>query len=146
MAYQKRDAFVSAKLGRKMFLSDYVDAVGESALNQLHEVTEVRETTSRAGFLCETDAFVAMVYKSSPLCDTLMELIDELYSSGRGGALFLEVNGDSPIGVWFGTDLELPRIWVRTKKFPGGFRYIHKQTKNPRGRKGTDSAPPSTSN
>jgi len=146
MALQRVKRFVTSEPGRKPFFGDWVDAHDESVFGSEHEVTLVRETNSRAGYLLETDSFVLMLYKSQAEAEELLEEIDALYQSVTGGALFIIVDPGEPSGYYLATDTEIARMWLRTKKYPGGFRYKHKEEKRERTRGRRRPAPPSPSN
>lgn len=112
--------------GKKPFLSDYVES-NPDCLGYNFEVTTVKETNSRAGYLIETKEFNTCVFKSSDQAGELLELVEECYSNYHCG-MFVIIDEEEPSGFCLAYDLEVKRTWVRTKKFPGGYRYQHAQS------------------
>jgi hypothetical protein len=109
--------------GKKPFLSDFVeDHPGCEGFN--YEIFLVKETASRAGYLLETKDFLVHVFKSSPLAEVLLSTIEDLYSN-KHCALFVIIDPEEMDGICLAIDLEVKRTWVRTKKYPGGYRYEH---------------------
>jgi hypothetical protein len=125
MAFQKVESFLTQKPGMKPWFSDWVDAMGTECYGSIHEITEVRETGSRAGIMLESDKFNIMIYKSNDLCDTALEEVDRLYNSPTGGALLIQIDPGEELGFALGVDIETQRVWSKRKKYPGGFRYQH---------------------
>jgi hypothetical protein len=130
--------------GRKPFLSDYMEDHPDH-LGYNFEIELVKETNSRSGYLLETKAFNCCLFKSSEQCEELLELIEAVYSQHHCG-IFVIIDESEPSGFALAYDTEVKRTWVRTKKFPGGYRYVHAQTgarsrKLPRNLSGTDSQP-----
>jgi hypothetical protein len=112
--------------GRKPFLSDYVEQNPDcNGFN--FEVTLVKETASRAGYLLECKEFVVHIFKSSPLAEVLLETIEALYSH-KHCALFVVLDIDEQEGLYLAYDSETKRTWTKTKKYPAGYRYQHAQT------------------
>lgn len=128
MALTKLDRKVGANStpGRKQFLSDYVES-NEHCIGYNYEVTAVRETNSRAGYLIETKEFLCCLFKSNEQADELLELVEACYSEYHCG-MFVIVDAEEPSGFSLAYDIEVKRTWVRTKKFPGGYRYTHAQS------------------
>jgi len=112
--------------GRKPFLSDYVEQHPDCK-GYNYEIVLVKETASRAGYLLECKEFVVHVFKSSPLAEVLLETIEDLYSN-KHCALFVVLDETEQDGIYLAFDLEVKRTWVRTKKYPGGYRYEHAKT------------------
>ena len=122
----ERKAGGNATAGRKIFLSDYVEEHPD-CLGFNFEVVLVKETNSRGGYLLETKEFNCCVFKSNDQCDELLELIEACYSEYHCG-MYVIIDADEPSGFSLAYDLEVKRTWVRTKKFPAGYRYQHAQT------------------
>jgi hypothetical protein len=122
----ERKTGVKVTPGKKPFLSDYVeehpDCIGFN-----YEVTSVKETNSRGGYLIETKEFICCIFKSSEQVEELLELVEACYSDYHAG-MFVVIDEDEPSGFSLAYDLEVKRTWVRTKKFPAGYRYQHAQT------------------
>jgi hypothetical protein len=111
--------------GRKPFLSDFVEE-NPDVIGNNYEVEVVKETNSRAGYLIETKEFNCCLFKSSEQCEELLELVEECYSKSHC-AMYLIIDEEEPSGFALAYDLEAKRTWVRTKKFPAGYRYSHAQ-------------------
>jgi len=128
MALKKLERKVGANptAGKKPFLSDYVESNPE-CLGFNYEVTSVKETNSRGGYLIETKDFLCCIFKSNEQVEELLELIEACYSEYHCG-MYVVVDEDEPTGFSLAYDLEVKRTWCRTKKFPAGYRYQHAQT------------------
>ena len=122
----ERKAAAIPNAGRKPFLSDYVEE-HEDCLGFNFEITAVKETNSRAGYLIETKEFLCCLFKSNEQCDELLGLVEACYSDYHCG-MYLIIDAEETSGFSLAYDLEVKRTWVRTKKFPGGYRYLHAQT------------------
>jgi hypothetical protein len=122
----ERKVIATSTPGRKPFLSDYVES-NENCIGFNFEVIAVRETNSRAGYLIETKEFNVCLFKSNDQTDELLELVEECYANYHCG-MFVIVDAEEPSGFSLAYDLEVKRTWVRTKKFPGGYRYQHAQS------------------
>jgi hypothetical protein len=122
----ERKVGVNPSPGRKPFLSDYYEA-NPDCLGFNYEVTTVKETNSRGGYLIETKEFLCCIFKSNDQAEELLELVEDCYSTFHCG-MYVIVDADEPTGFSLAYDLEVKRTWVRTKKFPGGYRYQHAQT------------------
>jgi hypothetical protein len=128
MSLQKleRKSGVNPSPGRKPFLSDFYE-VNPDCVGFNYEITLVKETNSRGGYLIETKEFLCCLFKSNDQAEELLELIEACYSIHHC-AVYVIVDQDEASGFSLAYDLEVKRTWVRTKKFPGGFRYQHAQT------------------
>jgi hypothetical protein len=122
----ERKAGSKPNAGKKPFLSEYVEE-HETCIGFNFEVTSVRETNSRAGYLLETDEFICCLFKSNDQVDELLELVEACYSQYHCG-IYVIVDEEEPSGFSLAYDIEVKRTWARTKKFPGGYRYTHAQT------------------
>jgi len=136
----ERKAGINPTPGKKPFLSDYVEA-NQDCLGFNFEVISIKETNSRAGYLIETKEFLCCIFKSNEQVEELLELVEECYSNYHCG-MFIIVDESEPTGFSLAYDLEVKRTWVRTKKFPAGYRYQHahsgaKSRKLPRNLSGT---------
>jgi hypothetical protein len=112
--------------GKKPFLSDFFEA-NPDCLGFNYEVTAVKETNSRGGYLIETKEFLCCIFKSNEQVEELLELVEACYSEYHCG-MYVVIDEDESTGFSLAYDLEVKRTWVRTKKFPGGYRYQHAQT------------------
>jgi hypothetical protein len=121
----ERKGVVTVSSGRKRFLSEYMED-NPDHLGFNFEVTQVKETNSRSGYLIETKQFNCCIFKSNEQVDELLELIESCYSELHCG-MYVVIDEEEPSGFSLAYDLEVKRTWVRTKKFPGGYRYQHAQ-------------------
>ena len=128
MALTKLERKVGSKPspGKKPFLSDFFEA-NPDCLGFNYEVTAVKETNSRGGYLIETKEFLCCIFKSYEQVEELLELVEACYSEYHCG-MYVVIDEDESTGFSLAYDLEVKRTWVRTKKFPGGYRYQHAQT------------------
>lgn len=125
MAIQRKESAVSGTktVGKKLFLSEYIEENPDIQGNN-YEVTLVKETNSRNGYLLETKEFNVCIFKSSTLVDTLLELIEDVYSNLHC-AVYVIIDQDEEEGIAIAYDLECKRTWLRQKKYPAGYRYSH---------------------
>jgi hypothetical protein len=122
----ERKTGTNPNAGRKPFLSDYVESNPDS-IGYNYEITAVKETNSRGGYLLETKEFLCCIFKSNDQVEELLELVEACYSDYHCG-MFVVIDEEESSGFSLAYDLEVKRTWVRTKKFPGGYRYQHAQT------------------
>jgi len=125
MALEKFESKAGPKptAGKLPFLSEFMES-NPDAVGNNYEIVKVKETNSRSGYLIETKAFMACLFKSNEQVDELLELIEEVYSNMHC-AVYVIIDEEEPSGLSLAYDLEAKRTWVRTKKFPAGYLYAH---------------------
>jgi len=81
-----------------------------------YEVDQVTESRKRTGYLIKCVSFQIFLWKSDPICDILIETLDELTRLNPSHALFVTPSDSTVEGFSLFTDDEITRMWTRTKK------------------------------
>jgi len=111
--------------GIKPFLADAYES-GLVKDGDVHTVIKVKESNGRSGFSIHADSFIAFLFKSSPMCDVLLETLEDLLRTNPAPNLLIEIDSDSAFGFHLGLTEECSVMWTKGKKLGSTIVYSPK--------------------
>jgi hypothetical protein len=97
------------------FLSEALER-GIVAVGESYEVLTVSESRKRSGYILKSRAFQAFIWKSDPICEVMLETLNELLHINPSCALYIEVTEETVEGMQLYVDDEVVRMWTKSKK------------------------------
>lgn len=101
--------------GIKPFLADAYE-VGIVKDGEVLSVSKVKESNSKAGWSIHTESCIVFLFKSSPVCDVVIELLSELVKKNPAEAMLIEIDANEAAGFHLGLSDEAEWLWVKQKK------------------------------
>jgi len=97
----------------------FMDEAYEKGIIQdgdIYHVVKVKESNGKSGWSIHTEKFILFVFKSSPICEVIMEVMQELVATNPAPALLMEIDSSEANGFNLGLSEEKSWMWTRSKK------------------------------